>query len=362
MAVFRRFLRIAVGLIFIASGFVKAVDTKGFSFKLEEYFSPAVFNMPLLENLALPIALFVVVLELLLGVALLLKLKLKWTLSLLIALCIFFAFLTFYSAYYNAVTDCGCFGDAIKFTPWESFIKDIILLAGLILLYFLYRSDFQYKRMGSLRKIAFVVLAVAFGIIIYFGIAHEPVIDFRDYKIGTDLNAENAKIEVDPSIYKTFYSLKNKKSGEIIKVNQDEYISKNYWEMPDWEIQSDKTTTEITKQGYASEILKFKIEDQQGNDLTETILKAPKAILIFSYAPKEMNFGTAEKAIKKMKLNKDALILGVSTQSSTFKTINNAQMDATAMKTIARSNPFILTLQNGTITGKSSAEDYLIKN
>lgn len=362
MALFRRLLRIIIGLIFIASGFVKAIDVKGFSFKLEEYFSPAVFNIPFFEELALPIAIIVVTLELVLGIALLLKIRLKITLIQLIILCVFFAFLTFYSAFYNAVTDCGCFGDAIKFTPWESFIKDIILLISLIVLYFLYDGDFKFSRAGSARKIISGVLGFLMGIIIYYGIAHEPLIDFRDYKIGTNLKAEKEKIKADPSIYKTFYSLKNKKTGEILKVNQDDYITKNYWKMPEWQIESNKTTSEITKQGYASEILKFKIEDELGNDLTEEIINAPHAILIFSYAPKEIDASSLDAALKKIKSNKTKLILGISTQTGTFKSIKNAQMDGTAMKTIARSNPFILTLQNGTITGKSSLEDYVNKN
>ena len=126
----RNILRIVVAIIFIISGFVKAIDTVGFSFKLEEYFSSSVFNIPFLEQWSLQLAIFVVAFELILGLTLLLKIKLKETLALLILLCVFFAFLTFYSAYYNKVTDCGCFGDAIKFTPWQSFYKDIILLVG----------------------------------------------------------------------------------------------------------------------------------------------------------------------------------------------------------------------------------------
>ena len=117
----KHILRILIALVFIASGFVKAVDAIGFSFKLEEYFSPTVFNMPFFEKQALPIAIFVVVIELVFGFMLLLRMRLKLTLTVLIALCVFFAFLTFYSAYFNVVTDCGCFGDAIKFTPWQSF-------------------------------------------------------------------------------------------------------------------------------------------------------------------------------------------------------------------------------------------------
>ena len=130
----KHLLRYIIGIIFIISGVVKAIDSVGFSFKLEEYFSPAVFNMPFLESFALPIAVFVSALEVVLGLMLLLNIHLRKTLLALIALCVIFAFLTFYSAYYNVVTDCGCFGDAVRFTPWQSFWKDIILLIGLLIL------------------------------------------------------------------------------------------------------------------------------------------------------------------------------------------------------------------------------------
>jgi uncharacterized membrane protein YphA (DoxX/SURF4 family) len=358
---FKNILRIFVGLVFIASGFVKSVDVVGFSFKMEEYFSPSVFNMSFLEKLALPLSIFMVLLELILGVMLVLKIKLKWTLNFLILLCIFFAFLTFYSAYFKVVTDCGCFGDAIKFTPWQSFGKDIILLILLFILYFLYRKIFEDSSAKTFRYSLLGLLILDFLFNIYFGVKHEPLIDFRDYKIGTNVKAEQAKIAADPAEFKTFYSLKNKKTGEILKISQDDYISKNYWNNKDWVIQSDKTTSEIVKKGYDSEISKFKIEDETGNNLTDEVLNAPKAILIFSYKPSEMNTEILDVAIQKMKSNKEALILGVSNSPNSFKNIKNALMDGTAIKTIARSNPFILTLQNGKITAKSSAEDYLKK-
>ena len=187
-------LRYIVSLIFIASGFVKAVDLKGFSFKLEEYFSPIVFNLPFLEKYALAFSIIVVVLELILGFMLLMKIKLKLTLYALIILCVFFGFLTFYSAYYNVVTDCGCFGDALKFTPWQSFWKDITLLVLLIILAFLYRKreEDEKVRFGKLPLLGVFVLVMIF--VMYRGVAHEPMIDFRAYAIGTDLASEKQKI------------------------------------------------------------------------------------------------------------------------------------------------------------------------
>ena len=253
-------------------------------------------------------------------------------------------------------------GDALKMEPWQSFWKDIILLVALLILYFLYKNEFNnLEEKTNFKKYlsAFAFMTMVF--VINWGITHEPVIDFRDYKIGTDLNVEKQKIAKNPSDFKTFYSLKNKNTGEILEVNQDDYVSdKKYWaEGSPWEIEEGKTTSKLTKQGYESEIAKFHPETADGVDLTEEILKAPKAILIFSYDPKNANINVLAQAEAKLSLQRDAYILGVSTSPTTFKTINNATMDGTAIKTIARSNPFVLTLKNGKIIDKRSAKDYL---
>ncbi|REC47786.1 BT_3928 family protein [Chryseobacterium pennipullorum] len=363
-------LRFIIAVIFILSGFVKAVDLVGFSFKMEEYFSPAVFNMPFFEKFALLFSIIVVVLELFLGCMLLLKIKLKFTLSTLIALCVFFGFLTFYSAYFNVVTDCGCFGDAVKFTPWQSFFKDVALLVGLIILFVLYRKEFRKKdeysndRTESSGKFKYYILGAFSLIMIYImaqGIMHEPLIDFRDYKIGTDIRGEKEKINKNPSEYKTFYSLKNEKTGESLKVNQDDYIKETkYWaEGSPWKIEEGKNESVLVKEGYKSEIVKFKIEDPTGVDLTDEIIHAPKAILIFSYHPKEVSADLLQKVEAKVNAQKGILIYGVSTDQNTFKTIKNAMMDGTAIKTIARSNPFVLILENGKIIDKQPAKDYI---
>ncbi|WP_261511337.1 BT_3928 family protein [Chryseobacterium paludis] len=363
-------LRFIIAVIFILSGFVKAVDLVGFSFKMEEYFSPSVFNMPFLEKFALLFSIIVVVLELFLGFMLLIKLKLKFTLSALIVLCIFFGFLTFYSAYFNVVTDCGCFGDAIKFTPWQSFVKDVVLLVGLIILFVLYRKEFVKKDeysntvKKSPAKYKYYILGAFALVMIYImaqGLMHEPTIDFRDYKIDTDLKSEKEKINKNPSEYKTFYSLKNQKTGEVLKVNQDDYIKETkYWaEGSPWKIEEGKNESILVKEGYKSEIVKFKIEDPTGLEVTDEIIKAPKAILVFSYHPKEVSSELLQKIEAKVNAQKGALIYGVSTEPSTFKTIKNVMMDGTAIKTIARSNPFVLILENGKIVDKQPAKDYI---
>ncbi len=352
-------LRYIIALIFIASGFVKAVDTVGFSFKLEEYFSPAVFNMPFFEKYALGIAIFISAVEIILGAMLLMKIQLKKTLVALISLCVFFAFLTFYSAYFNVVTDCGCFGDALKMTPWQSFWKDIALLIGLIIVWLAYQNSDKFEKPAGCIKSPLLWLVVFFTtFIISWGIKKEPLIDFRDYKIGTDLRLEKQKIAQNPSEYKTFYVLKNNKTGEEKKINSDDFVAdKKLWEEgTPWEIQKDKTTSEIVKQGYESEIAKFRIDDQNGSDITDQILNAEKAVLVFSYKPSVLS----KEKIQEIEntVSRNTFVYGVSTNPTTFKKITNGTMDGTAIKTIARSNPFILILNKGKVVDKFPAEDF----
>jgi uncharacterized membrane protein YphA (DoxX/SURF4 family) len=131
--------RIAVGGLFIFSGFIKANDPLGFSYKLEEYFEvfKADSGLGIFESfahIALPLAILLCVSEMALGFMLLVGYKRNLTLGLLFAQIAFFTFLTFYSACYNKVTTCGCFGDFLVLKPWTSFWKDVALLILITLL------------------------------------------------------------------------------------------------------------------------------------------------------------------------------------------------------------------------------------
>src|SRR5690554_1966980 len=180
LKILTHFSRLFVGILFIISGLIKLNDPVGFSFKLEDYFAPDVLNLPFLTPLALAIAVFVVIFEVVLGVMLLLGYKKKFTLWTLLLMIVFFTFLTFYSAYFNKVTDCGCFGDAIKLTPWESFTKDVILLV-LILILFAGKRYINTLKLAPTVSLITLVLCCWYAYYVY---NHLPVIDFRPYKIG----------------------------------------------------------------------------------------------------------------------------------------------------------------------------------
>jgi len=138
--IFIQFSRFFVGILFIISGAIKLNDPIGTAIKLEEYFEVFANDFhPLFMTLipyALAFSIFLNVLEIVLGVAVLIQYKMKTVSWILLLLIVFFSFLTFYSAYFNKVTDCGCFGDAIKLKPWESFTKDMVLLVFVGVLFY----------------------------------------------------------------------------------------------------------------------------------------------------------------------------------------------------------------------------------
>lgn len=176
--------RILVGGLFIYSGFVKANDYIGFAYKLDEYF--AVFNLMFLRPIAEPTAWFISVFEIVLGVAILVGYSMPLTAWLALLMMVFFTFLTGYSHVTGAVTDCGCFGDALKIAPWESFVKDLILIALLIPV-FIFRKQIKPFPNTTVAIGATLLTGVVFGIFSYYCHENLPLIDYRPYKVGTNL-------------------------------------------------------------------------------------------------------------------------------------------------------------------------------
>lgn len=222
--------RILVGGLFIFSGFIKANDPLGFSYKLEEYFE--VFKgdtgLSLFEwfaHISLPIAIIICAAEMILGFLLLLGYKRRLTLNLLLAQILFFTFLTFYSACYNKVTHCGCFGDFLPLKPWESFWKDIALLI-LITLLFSGKENinpiFSPMVLSTLFMLG-TVLSFWFPIYAYRNL---PPLDFRAYKIGNNIKEKMKKGEnYKDAVYETMLVYKNTKTNDLKEFTQDEYMA-----------------------------------------------------------------------------------------------------------------------------------------
>jgi uncharacterized membrane protein YphA (DoxX/SURF4 family) len=350
--------RILVGGLFIISGLIKLNDPLGFSFKLEEYFSPSVLNLDFLAPYALAIALFLVVFETVLGIALLLGYRSKFTVWSLLLMIVFFTFLTFYSAYFNKVTDCGCFGDAIKLTPWESFTKDVILLIFILILFFgkEYIKPIFANKSTTVITLVSVVLCGLFG---NYVLQHLPVKDFRPYKIGANIEEGMTMPDDAPQdIYE--YDWK-------FKVNGEEKIVTTLGEYPTVEGDFIDVDTRLVQEGYRPPIHDFTIE-KNGEDMASFMLAEPKLMMVISY---DTNKASEEGFLKVSELAREALNKGykVIGLSSSSKEVTNQLKkeyvlpfdfyftDQTTLKTIVRSNPGVLLLENGTIKSKVHYND-----
>tara|TARA_R110000796_G_scaffold67449_5_gene154828 strand:+ start:84741 stop:85838 length:1098 start_codon:yes stop_codon:yes gene_type:complete len=350
--------RIFVGILFIISGFIKLNDPVGFSFKLEEYFSFGVLNLPFFEPHALKIAIIVVILEVLLGVLLLIGFRVKFTVWSLLVMIIGFTFLTFYSAYFNKVTDCGCFGDALKLTPWQSFTKDIILLV-LIIILFIGNKYIKPIFNASINRILTLIAVIACTVFVYYVLNHLPAIDFRPYKIGANIEDGMSVPEDAPkAIYD--YAWKFNINGE-----EKTIITRGDYPEVDGEY-VDVETTEI-QEGYEPPIHDFSIE-KEGVDMASELLQESKLVMVIAYDLGKSNYEAFEdvKKVTEKAIKKGYKVIGMSASSEDFTTKLSKEYklnfdfyftDQTTLKTIVRSNPGVLVLEKGTIKQKVHYND-----
>ena len=306
--------RLIVSITFIFSGFVKLVDPLGSAYKFQEYFGADVLNLEFLIPYALPFSILLILAEIMLGVMLLVGYLPKLTVWSLLSIILVFLFLTWYSAYYNKVTDCGCFGDAVKLSSWGTFYKNIVLLAFILVL--VWKVD-EIKPLLSLNLAKWTTFLsfLLFLYIVYHVLIHLPLIDFRPYAVG-----------------------KNLPEGM-------EYVGDE--EPP---------------------IHDFFLESIDGEDLTETVLAEDNIMLVVAYnlSKSDLQGFTGIKTVTDEAVSKGYTVyLLSSSMDEDFQKIKadyelNFDMlfgDETMLKTIVRSNPGVITLKKGTVTGKWSWGD-----
>ncbi len=312
--------RFIIALTFLFSGFVKLVDPIGTAIKLKEYFGADVLNLEFLAPYALPLGIALILFEIMLGALLLLGQSPKLTVWGTFGIMLIFLFLTWYSAYYNKVTDCGCFGDAVKLSTWGTFYKNVVFTVLIIILLFGIKHIKPLFQPPIGKWLSFLSF-FAFLYIVYHVLVHLPIIDFRPYAIG-----------------------KNIPEGMEYKDDSDE-------EPP---------------------IHDFFLENKEGNDVTDSLLKEENVLLIISY-----NISKSDKEGFEVSKNiyEQAVKNGFKIFALTASTMEEFEKlglpfemlfcDETTLKTMIRANPGFMTLHQGTITGKwnwTDAEDISFKN
>lgn len=355
--------RILLGLVFVFSGFVKAVDPLGSTYKIQDYL--AAMGLDFFAPIALAVGIGLAAFEFILGVCLLLGTNLKTTSILTIIMMCFMTPLTLWIAIADPVSDCGCFGDALVISNWQTFWKNIVLMALAILVFKWkeYSPKLFTERTDWLIAICAGCFSVLLSIYCYFNL---PIIDFRPYKNGTNLiEAMQIPEDAEEDVIETI--LIYEKDGVQKEFSLSDYPKDDStWTFVD-------SKHEIIKKGYEPPIHDFTMDDPDNGDITEDVLNNPgysflmvcyrveKAVTnnkqkindIYQFA-KENGYGfycmtATGLETEEMREFKTEMEWGKGGEGYTF--VNS---DEITLKTIVRSNPGLVLIKNGTVVNKWS--------
>lgn len=352
MKILRIVSRIIIGLVFIFSGIVKAVDPLGSAYKFHDYF--VAFNISFLDWLSLPLAIILCTAEFISGFSVLTGLRQKTGIWGVLILMVIFTPLTFILALTNPVSDCGCFGDAVHLTNWQTFWKNIVLIAMAVVLY---SGRKQAKNLfGTFKEWTIISFTIVLFILFSLGnLRYLPVIDFLPYKTGVKIAEKMIVPEGVPvDQYQTTFIYE--KNGVKKEFSLSNYPSSD----SSWKFVDQKSV--LIKKGYQPPITGFSITSVNGEDLTEKVLSFPGYSLLMisgKLAEADKKHLTGGFALGTFCIEKGIdFYLLTSSGTDEVKNYNNGlehcSVDETTLKTMMRANPGYILLKNGTIIGKWS--------
>ena len=350
--------------MFIFSGFVKAVDPLGTVYKFGDYLNA--FNLSFLTPLCLLFAIGLCTLEFLGGISVLFNIKPKigiWTVTLLMAV---FTPLTFVLALTNPVSDCGCFGDAIHLTNWQTFFKNVVLAVPTAFL-FIKRNEQDSNLKSKSEWTIIVASTLLFLIFIFYNLRYLPVIDFLPYKVGTYIPEKMIVPEGMPvDQYETTFIYE--KEGK-----QEEFTLENYpandttWKFVD-------ARTKLVSKGYEPPIHDLTFTNENGEDKTDRILASQNYTMFM--ISKKLGEVKAEKIREGLSFGEELKSLGIDFYLLTSSSSGEVRdyitpkiftgipvfeekddfylVDEITLKTMVRSNPGFMLIKEGTIIAKWS--------
>ncbi len=349
---------IIIGLTFIASGFSKAVDPWGTAIKFEEYFS--VYGFDFLQPLSRILAVWLCGAELMMGCMILFRVRLRLiSIFALISMSIF-TLVTILSVSLLPIEDCGCFGEALYLTPWQTLIKNLILLPMIITIWWRYRPDkiFVYKPREVVLATLFCVVTMGFSA---YNFLHLPLIDFLPYKVGVDMLSEIDANHVDVE-YSVVLVYRNIASGELkeFSVEDTEWQNEDLWEWVE-------TRTEQPKRPFTGSVSDFVLTSTAGEDVTRETLATPGELNIVAVTDLEKVRPRCQKRLENYitEANEDGdhtIIITSQTLASPSHSIAGSEVecyniDATTLKSFMRAKVGVVELHDGVITKKRSCID-----
>jgi len=353
MRIIRTAARILTGTVFLFSALVKAIDPLGTAYKFHDYFHA--FNLSYLNSISLILAILLCTFEFISGFAILTGIRQRLGIILAALLMAIFTPVTLVLALTNPVSDCGCFGDAVHLTNWQTFGKNIILLGAVAILLFSMNKIREFFR--KVTEWSLLLLSVLlFVLFAAYNLMYLPVIDFLPYKTGVRIADKMIIPEgATPDIYETTFIYE--KDGV-----RKEFTLKDYpADDSTWKFIDQKSV--IVKKGYKPPIHDFSITSPDGADLTSRILESKGyTLLMISKKIEETSDAMLRKGIELGiycgSLGIDFYVLTASGSEESGKYADQAVIcsaDETTLKTMIRSNPGYILIHDGTIIGKWSS-------
>ena len=345
--------RVLVGALFIFSSFTKGVDPLGTKYKILDYL--AAYNMTWLNGMAMVLSMGLILAEFLVGICLLIKVYPRLAVLGATLLMLFFTITTLFDALYNLVPDCGCFGTAVKMSNWQTFYKNLVIDALLIPL-IMNNKLLENKLSGRSNFIIASIFALLFLGFEVYNYRHLPVVDFMNWKVGKQMNVQSD----DPArIYLTF---KNRITGE-----KQEYLSSEYpWNdsvwAAQWEFVDQRVDGDVN-------VLGFSALDADGDDVTDMLLNTENLLMFTSNDLTKVSAKEWDKVkeITNYAENRGYIVVWTVANEAEYVEYLRTKYDflnevfyadELEIKTIVRSNPGLIWLDNGLVKDKWSSVDF----
>lgn len=351
--------RTIVGLIFAFSGFVKAVDPWGTALKVNEYLS--IYGFEQLSGVSMVFSIWLCGAELMMGLMLLFKVRTRLVSIFALISMIFFTVLTFLSATWIPVEDCGCFGDALKLTPWETFAKNVVILPMIFLVWYRYRGRpvLEFKRIEIFLTTLFFFLSMGIGTYCYFTL---PLIDFLPYKKGAniyemiseqhDTGAETMSEEVYVLVYR------NRETGKLheFSIDDEEWRDDSKWEWVETRVENESSPVQTL-------VSEFSLSDPEGNVTGDLLTREGAVYLICVTDIDDIGDGCRHRLRRVVERagEEGATVVCITPKplrSVTYYRFDGSDevrcynIDATVMKTVLRARNGLVVLRDGVIEDK----------
>ena len=359
LKILANFCRIFAGVVFAFSGFVKAVDPWGTALKVNEYLS--IYGFEELQPASMIFSIWLCGAEFMMGLMLIFRVRTRLISIFALISMTFFTVLTFLSATWIPVEDCGCFGEALRLTPWETFFKNLIILPMVAIVWYRYRRHriLEFSKIEILLTGVFFSLAMGVGTYCYYNL---PMIDFLPYKKGANIyemiEAQHDTGSDDMAVEEYVLVYRNKRTGKLreFSIDDTEWQNEEKWEWVETRVDNEVNAVQTL-------VSEFSISDPEGNVTKEVLTREGYVYLLCVTNPDKLNKRCKERMRQVVEAAEEnggyaICITPKPLRSATYYDFGGGaevrcyNIDATVMKTLLRASNGMVVLKDGVIEDK----------